>query len=324
MKHALPLQKIAQRICILFFLSCMSYAHIQAQSIIYVDVSASGNNDGTTWSDAYNDLQDGLSSANPEDTLWVAAGTYKPTTTTDRAVSFQIPDSVAVYGGFAGSETKIDQRDWENNETILNGDIGVADDSTDNSYHVVWFDHVTAQTILDGFTITRGNASDAGYDPHSDGGGIYNDGTNSTEGSNPQITNCLITKNISVDRGAGIYNNGENGKADPVITHCTFTGNLGSSGGAIHNNGRTGQCNPILEYCTFSGNYATNGAAIDNYNVQGTTNPVITNCSFIGNDGVHGAVMNNYTYQGEVSPQLTNCLIWGNSSISNNAAPAYS
>src|SRR6056297_893165 len=182
MKHALPLQKIAHRICILFFLSCMSYAHIQAQSIIYVDVSASGNNDGTTWSDAYNDMQDALTNASMGDTIWVAQGTYLPTATADRTIYFEIPDGVSVYGGFAGSEIQKDQRDWEDNATILSGDIGTVDDSTDNSYHVVWFDHVTAQTVLDGFTITRGNASDKGFDPHSDGGGIYNDGRNSIDG----------------------------------------------------------------------------------------------------------------------------------------------
>jgi len=324
MKHVLLLKKVTQQVVTLFFLFCLTYSYAQAQSILYVDISASGNNNGTSWSDAYTDLQDALSVANTKDTIWVATGTYYPTPTADRTISFQIPDSVAVYGGFAGSETQRNQRNWEINETILSGDIGVEDDSTDNSYHVVLFDHVTAQTLLDGFTITRGNASQTGYDPHSDGGGIYNDGTSSSEGSNPQITNCLITKNISTDRGAGIYNNGENGKANPAITHCTFTGNLGSEGGAIHNNGRTGECNPTIEYCIFSGNYATNGAAMNNYNVQGTTNPVITNCSFIGNNGVHGAVMHNYTYQGVVSPQLTNCLIWGNRSVSNNAAPVYS
>jgi pectin methylesterase-like acyl-CoA thioesterase len=324
MKDALPFPKILHQAFMFICLLCFSFSQANAQSIIYVDWSASGNNDGTAWSHAYTDLQDALSAANPQDTIWVAAGTYKPAFTSDRTLSFQIPDSVAVYGGFSGTETQRDQRDWENNETILSGDIGIAGDSTDNSYHVVWFNHVTAQTVLDGFTITRGNASDKGYDPHSDGGGIYNDGTNSTDGSNPNIVNCLITKNISVDRGAGLYNNGQDGKADPVITHCTFTGNLGSEGGAICNNGRSGQCNPIIEYCTFSGNYATNGAAMQNYNVQGATNPMITNCSFVGNDGVHGAVMHNYTYQGEVTPELTNCLIWGNSSISNNAAPVYS
>ena len=118
---------------------CLSFSQINAQDVIYVDSSATSGGDETSWATAYNDLQDAISGANAADTIWMAAGTYKPTSTTNRDTSFVIPDSVAVYGGFSGSEGSLDERDWEINETILSGDIGVVDDSTDNSWHVVYF-----------------------------------------------------------------------------------------------------------------------------------------------------------------------------------------
>ena len=91
--------------------------------------------------------------------IWVAAGTYKPTTTADRAISFSMPNGVKIYGGFAGTESTRDQRNWETNKSILSGDIGSENDNTDNSYHVIknssWLDETA---VLDGFTITGGKA----------------------------------------------------------------------------------------------------------------------------------------------------------------------
>jgi hypothetical protein len=98
---------------------------------------------------------------------------YRPTTGTDRTVSFALESGVALYGGFAGSETLREQRDWETNVTTLSGDIGVAEDSSDNSYHVVvalyWVD---ATATLDGFTVRGGNADGEIDDAY--GGGLFN------------------------------------------------------------------------------------------------------------------------------------------------------
>ena len=78
-----------------------------------------------------------------------------------------------LYGGFDGAETQRDERDWENNATILSGDIGVSGNNTDNCYHVFYHPDGTnldSTAVLDGFTVTAGNA--AGVFPHSNGGGI--------------------------------------------------------------------------------------------------------------------------------------------------------
>jgi hypothetical protein len=105
--------------------------------VIYVDGSASGANNGSSWSAAYSDLQVALAVAEWGDEIWIAAGTYKPTSGTDQSISFVMTAGVGIYGGFSGAETTRDQRDWTANETILSGDIGAVDVNTDNSRHVV-------------------------------------------------------------------------------------------------------------------------------------------------------------------------------------------
>src|SRR6266508_867898 len=141
----------------LFALPMRSHA---AGTIVYVDAGASGVGDGSSWADAYPSLADALAGAASGTEIWVAKGTYKPTSGTDRTATFLLKDGVAIYGGFAGGETQRDQRDWQANITLLSGDLN-GDDSgdvslpnltrEDNSYHVVT--GATGAT-LDGVTIT--------------------------------------------------------------------------------------------------------------------------------------------------------------------------
>ena len=151
-----------------------------------------GVGDCASWATACT-LQTALTNAGSGDEIWVAAGTHKPTTGAGRAATFQLK-AVAVYGGFAGTETARDQRAPATNITILSGEIGAADNS-DNSYHVVTgADGAT----LDGFAIMAGNAN--GSSPDDSGGGIYNPSGNLT------LTNIIFSGNTAANRGGGMYN----------------------------------------------------------------------------------------------------------------------
>jgi len=203
---------------------------------------------GDTWANAC-DLQYALATKSlPGDELWIKAGTYKPTTETDRTVSFVLKDGVALYGGFAGTETSRDERDWEENITILSGDIGTVGDSSDNSYHVVT--GVTGAT-LDGFTITAGIAN--GSDPQNNGGGMYNDN------ANPTLTNVTFSGNSASSGGGGMYNLNN---SSPTLTNVTFSGNTASSyGGGMYNR----QSSPTLTNIIFSDNSAYSGGGMYNF-----------------------------------------------------------
>src|SRR5262245_43166547 len=91
-------------------------------AVWYVNTSATGSNNGQSWANACTDLQSALRSyqLQPGDQVWVAQGRYKPDGGTgDRALSFALKDGVAIYGGFAGSETQVSQRDWIQHVTTL-------------------------------------------------------------------------------------------------------------------------------------------------------------------------------------------------------------
>jgi len=242
---------------------------------IYVNASASGSNNGTSWTNAYTSLQSALTAAVSNDQIWVAKGTYKPTTDTDRTKSFQMKNGVTIYGGFAGTETASSQRTnygvGDANETILSGDIGTVGATTDNCYHVIYNPDLTTDinnsAILDGFTIKGGNAD--GASPHNSGSGVYN------ASSSPTLTNVTITSNSASSSGGGIYNS----SSSPTLTNVIIGNNSADWGGGIFNDASS----PTL------------------------TNVTIGNNSATGTYGYGGGMINSSS-----SPTLKNCIIWGN------------
>ncbi len=195
---------------------------VSAQTVIYVDRDASGMNNGSSWNDAYKDLQDALVAAISGDEIWVAEGLYKPTHGSDRTISFDLTNGLALYGGFNGTESSREERDWTLYESILSGDVGVGGDSLDNSYHVVTAASLEASTILDGFLIRRGRAN--GSPPFDSGGGVY------APNSDISIRNSTFRWNAALAGGAIYLENGS-----PTVEDCLFDDNVGV--GAIFDSG---------------------------------------------------------------------------------------
>lgn len=200
-----------------------------AGQIIYVDINVTGGaGDGSSWNNAFNYLQDALTSgASADDEIRVAQGTYKPDlgpdiTPDDRDVSFRLRNRITIKGGYAGTgEPDPNARDIEIYETILSGDLdsddlGDLDDTSrnENSYHVIIASGTDATAYLDGFTITAGNAN--GPYPDYNGGGIYN------RQGDPVITNCKFRNNSAKSNGGAMYNTYY---SDPNVTNCEFNTN---------------------------------------------------------------------------------------------------
>jgi predicted outer membrane repeat protein len=128
---------------------------VMQAKIIYVDNDIS---DGF-WINAFFNLHEALKQAEPGDELWVAKGSYVP----GREIhdSFLIKDGVKLFGGFIGGEVRRCDRDIIENETILSGDIGIADVLEDNSMHILRSVGVFKEgALIDGFTIRDGYATD--------------------------------------------------------------------------------------------------------------------------------------------------------------------
>ena len=208
---------------------------------LYVNASAPNGGNGYTWATALNNLQAAIDMAKAGDEIWVAKGTYKPTSMSSLSTlvgngndpkgrSFMLKGGVAIYGGFAGTETLRDERDAESNETILSGDFLGNDDwswntetpnpsaqSTfhDNAYSVVVADRLSATATLDGLTITGGNANAFSTRVLTPGtldrlpltrdtsfnvaGGVF------IYSSDLVVRNCHIRRNVALSRGGGLF-----------------------------------------------------------------------------------------------------------------------
>lgn len=307
-------------VLILFLLTNYS---ITAQ--IYVRSGSTG--DGTSWSNAMGTLAEALNQAANNSEIWVAEGTYYPHTCLicseeERDLSFNIPDGVALFGGFAGFETAISQRNIDTNPTILSGDIDEDGSFQNNSFSVVMTNNVGNTTIIDGFTITMGNANGAEGSlevSRRSGGGWYN-GSIANSTSSPLIRNCTFTRNRAESFGGGMYNFGSfSGNSSPTYVNCLFSNNrTGFDGGAIYNNGSfEGFSRPVFINCIFRNNLAgTNigsGGAIYNNGIEGESSPIILNSSFsINIASLHGGAIYNQGKQGNSSPKLVNCIFYQN------------
>lgn len=289
---------------------------------LYVNASATGENTGDSWTNAFTDLQTALDNAVSGDQIWVASGTYKPSSTIDgasdpRKAAFILKSGVQIYGGFTGSEKQLHKRQLDPSLTVLSGDIGTAGSDTDNCYHVVYASEVT-DAVLDGFTVTGGRG---------DGGGNYRGAGMFTTNSVLTVANCAfidnkvgVTTPFLFGYGGGMYNY----NSAPTVTNCTFTANQAGNrfnksygtGGGICNEGYFGSESnpqwPVITGCTFNNNVASStddpthgGGGMANIRCS----PTVDRCTFTGNmAGCGGGMLNSMAER----PTITNCTFFAN------------
>lgn len=276
-----------------------------ASGVVYVTTQGAGNFSGNSWANATPDLRGAINAVGAQQ-VWVARGQYLPPS----GQSFSMKEGVKIYGGFAGTETQLTQRNYTTNTTILKGNGNSVIRNNKNGL-------TATGSLLDGFTITGGKAEK--------GGGIYN------EKVSPSVSNCIINAN-QADHGGGWYND----DGISIVTNCVFSNNTATKegGGGYANDGigtfvnctfmdnRTmsaqeggggGWCNYFgttsFSNCLFKENKSSrHGGGF--YNVHG--NPTLSHCTFEKNSGGSssgGGGWSNY----EGNPELTDCIFKENS-----------
>jgi len=282
-------------------------------SILHVDTRATGNNNGTSWENAFNDLQEALGAAAGfgHIEIRVAQGVYTPDrgrsiARGNRNATFQLVDGVAIKGGYAGlGKAYPSARDIEVYQTVLSGDLNINDvevsdprdlltepTRADNSRNVVTGSGTDNTAFLDGFSIMGGYADRW---PNS-GGGMNN------ESGSPTVTNCMFIDNCAVLDGGGMCNRNS---SSPILSNCTFIGNRAENkGGGVYN---VGFSNPKQNNCIFVGNSAEDGGGLYN---EDHSSPNLINCDFRENSAEDRG--GGLGYELNCNPVLMSCMFTGN------------
>ncbi len=298
----------------------------------YVDLAATGANDGTTWPNAFTSFQSALNIAAAGDSVLTAQGTYKPSTgiqpsPTPRTNTFALADGASYFGGFPTGGGSFASRNFSTQRSILSGDIGAANVNTDNCFMVVNAINLTANTILNGFTIENGRADSAGYTIYSRASAISLGTTGAMQFESLTIRNNTGNTAVSGDGPAAwsvanctFENNGTygalyiGGNASGAFTNCAFTNNTGYNGGAISENVNTATFS--FTGCSFTGNVGTYGGGGGAINAGNAAN-TFTNCSFANNSSVGAGGALNKFYA--TANTFSYCTFTGNSGYGGGA-----
>lgn len=208
------------------------------ESPIFVDASATGNNDGSNWTDAYTDLKDAIQNASADDQIWIAGGTYKPSTSSRSSYYVIDKENLKIYGGFAGTEVQLSDRILGTNETVLSGDIqgndaNVTDYLTnylnttrnlDNTYRIFNILATGNNLSLDGLTISDAH-NNAGATTR--GAAIHKDKTI----SDLTLRNCILKNNLARNDNAALLaefelNNTSGSRGNLIVENCQFINNM--------------------------------------------------------------------------------------------------
>lgn len=310
-------------ITVKLFFFCALFSMLKGNTkTIYVKMDGKGN--GESWENALSNLQLAIGIASESDQIWVKTGIYYPTKTNNRQIPFLIDKSVQIFGGFSGIEKELKERDFEQFQTIISGEIGDKTSMLDNSHNIFLIDIEKGDIVLDGITLKSGmaNISSNASDRKASGAGIFF--SSSGNKSSLWISNCLFIDNHALYGGAISALVHEGGDANIHIENCVFQDNFAEiEGGAIYHRASKGSKDLLeIQYTTFTQNLSTFGGAIYHKAERGSiSSPRISFSDFAGNIAyVRGSCIYNQLDDEETgSPLFIDCSFYDNKETVGNS-----
>ncbi|MCE7062325.1 choice-of-anchor Q domain-containing protein [Dyadobacter sp. CY343] len=270
------------RLSILFFFIIFSATTFAQGNTWYVTESGGfPQDDGFSWAEASSDLQAIIYKSAPGDQIWVAGGTYR---ISQFAPGLELKEGVKIYGGFAGNEETLQQRDLRSgeNQSVITGEgthqytIANVNPNTTGG--------LTTATVLDGFTITGGSNA-----------GIINYNSSAT------FSNLYVAGNGS-QQGGGVLNN----KSASIFVNVTVASNTGAGIGNLESSTRLINCAIINNTSQFGGIFSSKSST------------VLINCTVAGaNQG--GGIANDF----ESSAKIYNCIVKGTQGGTNGPSATF-
>ncbi|MBW8002320.1 MAG: hypothetical protein FVQ80_09915 [Planctomycetes bacterium] len=261
----------AKKLITAVFIVTLLLANFSLAADYYVDPDGNDLDAGTSWATAFATIQAGINAASGSNIIDVNLGTYYETID---------------FNGKAITLQSTDPNNWDVvADTIIDGN-GAGTVVTLNSGE-------DANSILSGFTITGGNATN--------GGGIYCSGTQGNPTS-PTINKCIIADNTA-NSGGGICSNVTYGMLS--VNNCIVQNNNASNGGGIYQGyyGGIDLKNSIIH----NNQASTGGGGIYRQNYSGIT---VTNCTITENAAsTNGGGINLF---GTGGATIKNSIIWNN------------
>lgn len=222
------MRNILLRLPVMFLAFFLAGTAAAQSKIYYVSSRATDTGDGSSWANATT-LTKALNAATAGDQIWVQG--FETLTGDNLYVApkegFAVKSGVQLYGGFAGTESRLSQRvtlgkpyqlkyrsvlsgDIQQNDTVGSVDLIFPANGTrsDNATHVLSVNldptqasgnNNTYPTVINGFSIGNGQA--AGTGDAGKGGGIYVYGDNS-KGGVFRIERCFLISNYATQGGA--------------------------------------------------------------------------------------------------------------------------
>ena len=252
-----------------FVLLCLFQATtISAQTTYFVSNSGNDSNNGLSWATAKATINGAMAliTSPYDDSVFVAAGTYPACT---------VKNGTHVYGGFAGTETHLYQRQPLTYGIAPDSSCSIIDAQHNSNYAVQINSYFSYNGTyhcrpvdFDGFYVTGGNQ----YGVHSEANNTYT------------ISNCTMTGN-ACGLYLGISYSNSYYSFTYQVSNCKINGNTTNGGVYMYNGSQSYGATFEFDNCVIAENTGSQfgGMRFNTYAYSTTNHIIVNNCDVVKN-----------------------------------------